>query len=48
MQFRAGSRKPPTARTDAVRPRLSLLRPDTAAAEQTVHVRWRPSMVAPA
>ncbi|WP_218121651.1 hypothetical protein [Tessaracoccus flavus] len=24
MQYRAGRRKPPTARTDAIRPRLSL------------------------
>jgi anthraniloyl-CoA monooxygenase len=40
VQFRAGSRKPPTARTDAVRPRLSLLRADTAAPE--VHLRWQP------
>jgi len=27
VPFRAGSRKPPSARTDAIRPRLSLLRP---------------------
>jgi anthraniloyl-CoA monooxygenase len=40
VQFRAGRRKPPSARTDAVRPRLSLLRPgDTPDA---THLRWRP------
>ena len=33
-QFAAGSRKPPTARTDAVRPRLSLLKQDLSGAEQ--------------
>jgi anthraniloyl-CoA monooxygenase len=43
VQFQAGSRKPPAARTDAVRPRLSLLRPHAAdQAGQAVHVRWRP------
>ncbi|GAA2338091.1 bifunctional salicylyl-CoA 5-hydroxylase/oxidoreductase [Streptomyces violaceusniger] len=41
VQFRAGSRKPPAARTDAVRPRLSLLRPDPA--DQAVHLRWTPT-----
>ncbi|MFG1608951.1 bifunctional salicylyl-CoA 5-hydroxylase/oxidoreductase [Actinoplanes sp. NPDC049265] len=40
VQFRPGSRKPPSARTDAVRPRLHLLRPDRA--EDDTHVRWRP------
>ncbi|OPF83218.1 oxidoreductase [Streptomyces antioxidans] len=40
VQFGAGARKPPAARTDAVRPRLSLLRPDPA--DQTVHLRWTP------
>ena len=39
-QFAAGSRKPPSARTDAVRPRLSLLR---AATGDQVHIRWTPS-----
>ena len=48
VQFQAGSRKPPTARTDAVRPRLSLLRPNATDAAQAVHVRWRPAMAAPA
>ncbi|MEV5710496.1 bifunctional salicylyl-CoA 5-hydroxylase/oxidoreductase [Actinoallomurus sp. NPDC052274] len=40
VQFAAGRRKPPTARTDAVRPRLSLLRTDTT--DQNVHLRWTP------
>ncbi|HEX6452860.1 MAG TPA: bifunctional salicylyl-CoA 5-hydroxylase/oxidoreductase [Trebonia sp.] len=39
-QFAAGSRKPPSARTDAVRPRLSLLRAET---DEQVHIRWSPS-----
>jgi len=38
--FRAGSRKPPTGRTDAVRPRLSLLRADESGID--THLRWRP------
>jgi anthraniloyl-CoA monooxygenase len=42
VQFAAGSRQPPSARTDAVRPRLSLLR---SAAAPDVHVRWRPVLV---
>jgi len=41
LQFRAGRRKPPTSRTDAVRPRLSLLRADQN--DQTVHLRWKPT-----
>ena len=36
----AGRRKPPTARTDKVPPRLSLLR---AASDERVHIRWTPS-----
>ena len=44
-QFAAGSRKPPSALTDAVRPRLSLLR---AEASEPVHVRWTPSPTAAA
>lgn len=40
VQYRAGSRKPPSARTDAVRPRLSLLRADTP--DRNVHLRWTP------
>lgn len=44
-QFRAGRRKPPSARTDAVRPRLSLLRePDSDAT--TAHLRWTPGALA--
>jgi anthraniloyl-CoA monooxygenase len=39
-QYRAGSRKPPSARTDAVRPRLSLVRAD--APDRNVHLRWTP------
>lgn len=39
LPFKAGSRKPPTARTDAVRPRLELL--TRRAPEPTpVHTRW--------
>ncbi|MFD4527700.1 bifunctional salicylyl-CoA 5-hydroxylase/oxidoreductase [Streptomyces sp. NPDC058470] len=41
VQFGAGRRKPPTSRTDAVRPRLSLLRADGS--ERNVHLRWTPS-----
>jgi anthraniloyl-CoA monooxygenase len=40
-QFRAGRRKPPTSRTDAVRPRLSLLQEGEAETLLT-HVRWIP------
>ncbi|MCX2955298.1 bifunctional salicylyl-CoA 5-hydroxylase/oxidoreductase [Lentzea sp. NEAU-D7] len=40
VQYRAGSRKPPSARTDAVRPRLSLLRAEPP--DRTVHLRWTP------
>jgi len=40
-QFEAGRRKPPSARTDAVRPRLTLLRPEEPG--HAVHLRWRPS-----
>lgn len=39
-QFTAGSRKPPSARTDAVRPRLSLLREADDAPDP--HLRWQP------
>ena len=41
LQFRAGRRKPPTARTEAVRPRLELVRHDDPT-EQGHHVRWLP------
>ena len=38
--YRAGSRKPPTGRTDGPKPRLTLIRePDTG----TKHARWRPA-----
>ncbi len=40
VQYQAGSRKPPTSRTDAVRPRLSLLRADPP--DRNVHLRWTP------
>ena len=44
-QFRAGRRKPPSSRTDAVRPRLSLLKePD--AQEANPHLRWTPAAAA--
>jgi anthraniloyl-CoA monooxygenase len=42
-QFEAGRRRPPSARTDKVPPRLTLLREPAAADE---HVRWRPAAVA--
>ncbi|GLB69013.1 bifunctional salicylyl-CoA 5-hydroxylase/oxidoreductase [Arthrobacter mangrovi] len=41
-QFRAGRRKPPSSRTDAVRPRLSLLR-DTEDEQSPSHLRWKPT-----
>ncbi|KAA0929060.1 bifunctional salicylyl-CoA 5-hydroxylase/oxidoreductase [Streptomyces apricus] len=41
LPYRAGARRPPSARTDAVRPRLSLLRAE--AAGPGVHLRWVPS-----
>jgi anthraniloyl-CoA monooxygenase len=41
--YRAGSRKPPTARTDAVRPRLSLVRDAHADVEAPAHRRWMPA-----
>ncbi|WP_284987430.1 bifunctional salicylyl-CoA 5-hydroxylase/oxidoreductase [Arthrobacter sp. fls2-241-R2A-172] len=40
-QFRAGRRKPPSSRTDAVRPRLSLLK-EVDIEEATTHLRWTP------
>ncbi|PRA13114.1 oxidoreductase [Arthrobacter sp. MYb211] len=39
-QYKAGRRKPPSARTDAVRPRLSLLPQNQE--EDLTHVRWTP------
>jgi anthraniloyl-CoA monooxygenase len=41
VQYRAGRRKPPASRTDAVRPRLSLLRAEEP--DRNVHLRWTPS-----
>ncbi|MFI5085011.1 MAG: bifunctional salicylyl-CoA 5-hydroxylase/oxidoreductase [Actinomycetales bacterium] len=43
-QFGAGRRKPPGARTDAVRPRLSLLRAPDGDGSGT-HLRWKPAAV---
>ena len=40
--WRAGRRKPPTARTDKVPPRLSLLRANAGLAGP-VHLRWTPA-----
>jgi anthraniloyl-CoA monooxygenase len=42
-QFRAGRRKPPSARTDAVRPRLSLLKEPEGQPSGT-HLRWTPAL----
>ncbi len=41
LPFKAGRRKPPSARTDAVRPRLSLLKEDEV--DEQVHLRWSPA-----
>ncbi|MGN7250363.1 bifunctional salicylyl-CoA 5-hydroxylase/oxidoreductase [Arthrobacter sp. SAFR-014] len=41
-QFRAGRRKPPSSRTDAVRPRLSLLKEPDAEVTNP-HLRWTPA-----
>jgi anthraniloyl-CoA monooxygenase len=48
LPFAAGRRKPPTARTDAIRPRLSLIK-ETETDELPTHLRWTParSRVAP-
>jgi len=46
LQFRAGRRKPPTSRTEAVRPRLELVRQDDTVVDLTAHVRWQPAAVA--
>jgi anthraniloyl-CoA monooxygenase len=43
LPFRAGGRKPPTARTDKIPPRLALLRAD--APTGGAHVRWTPRRV---
>ncbi|WP_244303254.1 bifunctional salicylyl-CoA 5-hydroxylase/oxidoreductase [Leucobacter coleopterorum] len=42
-QYRAGSRKPPSSRTDAIRPRLSLIR-DPQASHEYPHRRWTPAV----
>ncbi|WP_311259503.1 bifunctional salicylyl-CoA 5-hydroxylase/oxidoreductase [Microbacterium sp. WCS2018Hpa-9] len=42
-QFRAGSRKPPSSRTDAVRPRLALVRDPQRDAAESSHRRWVPA-----
>lgn len=44
-QFRAGRRKPPSSRTDAVRPRLSLLK-EADIEEINTHLRWTPESAA--
>ena len=41
VQWAAGRRRPPSARTDKVPPRLSLLREGGA---DSVHLRWRPAI----
>ncbi|MEG2578806.1 MAG: bifunctional salicylyl-CoA 5-hydroxylase/oxidoreductase, partial [Glutamicibacter sp.] len=41
LPFKAGRRKPPAARTDAVRPRLSLVR--EAEEQEQTHLRWIPA-----
>ena len=43
LPYQAGRRKPPTSRTEAVRPRLALLRDDEPDTDQARHVRWTPS-----
>lgn len=45
-QFRAGSRKPPTSRTDAVRPRLALARDPRRDVAESHHRRWVPAPTA--
>lgn len=45
-QFKAGARKPPSSRTDAVRPRLSLIR-DAQGESGSVHHRWIPHTLDP-
>ena len=44
-QWKAGRRRPPTARTDKIPPRLALLRDGV---EDRVHIRWQPQLDAPA
>jgi anthraniloyl-CoA monooxygenase len=45
LPFQAGNRKPPSARTDVVRPRLSLLKEPEIDGEP-MHVRWTPAAAA--
>jgi anthraniloyl-CoA monooxygenase len=40
LPYRAGRRKPPSGRTEAVRPRLELVRGEASAEPE--HLRWRP------
>ena len=42
LPYEAGRRKPPTSRTDAVRPRLELLRSESQDSTNTLHLRWTP------
>ena len=42
VPFRAGRRRPPVSRTEAVRPRLELVRHDVSTAEDQ-HIRWMPN-----
>jgi anthraniloyl-CoA monooxygenase len=42
LPYEAGRRKPPTSRTDAVRPRLELLRSESADSTNDLHLRWTP------
>jgi anthraniloyl-CoA monooxygenase len=44
--FAAGRRKPPASRTDAVRPRLDLVRQAQPAGQPT-HLRWAPGTRTP-
>ena len=43
LPYQAGRRRPPTSRTDAVRPRLALLRDGSGSPDATLHLRWTPS-----
>ena len=45
VQFLGGNRKPPQARTDAVRPRLALIKQETP--ETDPHLRWQPRTAVP-
>lgn len=41
VQYRAGSRRPPSSRTEAIRPRLELARTDPGVLDG--HIRWTPN-----